>query len=208
LSLFICENLNYTIGYKRIFRDLSFTLKSQELWILTGENGAGKSTLLKLLYENRNLAFRSPFPANSLFSYLGHEMGMYSSLSLKENLDFYKSILPTRITNDKIQFLLEEFQLHKRIMDPIHTFSEGMKKKSGIIRALLPNAPILLLDEPFNGLDQTAISALQNILKEYKSQNSIIVATHDPSLLNHFSTGELQLKNYQMEIHRNVARST
>ncbi len=208
MSLFICENLNYTIGYKRIFRDLSFTLESKELWILTGENGAGKSTLLKLLYENRDSAFRSQFPAHSMFSYLGHEMGLYSSLSLKENLDFYKSILPTRISDEKIQSLLEMFRLHKRVMDPVHTFSEGMKKKSGIIRALLPNAPILLLDEPFNGLDQAAISVLQNLLKDYSTQNSILVATHDPSLLNHFSTGELHLKNYQMEILKNVARST
>ncbi|MCX7999346.1 MAG: ABC transporter ATP-binding protein [Leptospiraceae bacterium] len=196
-----CRKLNYSIGYKQIFKDLSLCIYENDFSLLLGENGAGKSTLLKLIFARHKDFF---FQKDLSISYLGHSPGLYTSLTLKENLEFFSKL--AGVQNPlQVQHYLEIFNLKKNYLDPIHTFSEGMKKKSSIIRSLLFNPELWLLDEPFNGLDQKSSLVLKQILKEFKG--SIVLVTHKPEDVKEFAHNVYEIQNKTI-VKKNVASIT
>lgn len=179
MNLLTCKELTYSMGYKQIFKKLSFSIQPKERILLTGENGSGKSTLLKLLFSSPNRKEFQWNPSPISISYLGHEIGLYSSLSLRQNLDYFGSIYPNRMEKDFEMELLESFGLKKRVNDPVSTFSEGMKRKAGLIRALLAGAELLLLDEPLNGLDANSLPILEKHLETvYGRGSAVVLVTH------------------------------
>lgn len=117
-------------------------------------------------------------PRTKKNTYLGHELGFYSSLSLEENLDYFSKLdgLPPDLR--KRNLLLEAFRLQKRIWDPIHTFSRGMKQKVAILRALLSSAEVVLFDEPFTGLDAESSKVLSALLNEESKSRLILIVLH------------------------------
>lgn len=78
----------------------------------------------------------------------------------------------------KRNLLLEAFRLQKRIWDPIHTFSRGMKQKVAILRALLSSAEVVLFDEPFTGLDAESSKVLSALLNEESKSRLILIVLH------------------------------
>ena len=173
------------------------TVYEEETIILTGDNGVGKSTLLKYIFQAKE---RKEFQWNvakdkERISYLGHELGLYSSLSLKENLSYFRSIFKNPISSGEEKNIIEELGLSRRYHDPIYTYSEGMKRKAGIIRALLANPALLLLDEPFNGLDMNSSNVFVDHLNSIKKAMSIIIVSHDIEKIRSFSERHIQIKN-------------
>jgi heme exporter protein A len=180
-SLVTIDNLTITIGLKTVFKSMSFAIYSGDSVLLTGENGSGKSTLLKALFggkDKKQIQWNKKSERDRV-SFLGHELGLYTSLTLEENLEYFSSISKKPILKSKLNGLTERFGLEKRVKDPVHTFSEGMKRKAGIIRALLMNAELLLMDEPFNGLDSNSVGILFSLLMEFKNSTTFIIVTHD-----------------------------
>jgi heme exporter protein A len=194
-----CKNLSYTIGYKKIFKNISFEIFPSDFTLLTGENGSGKTSLLKLILQSsrkKEFSWEKKLLASkteNLISYLGHDNGLYSSLSLRENLTFFNRILTNRMPESQINNLLEEFQLTKRLEDPVSTFSEGMKKKSGIIRSLLARPALLLLDEPLNGLDTKSTQAFLKILQTEFAATSILLVAHEIDKISPFVKRRLHI---------------
>lgn len=195
-SILSCKNLSYTIGYKKIFKNISFEIFSSDFTLLTGENGSGKTSLLKLILQSsRKKEFHWNVRSNSsnLLSYLGHENGLYSSLSLRENLVFFNRILKDPMPETQVAELVEKFQLTKRLEDPVSTFSEGMKKKSGIIRALLARPNLLLLDEPLNGLDTNSVQVFLKMLKSDFADTSVLLVAHEIDKISPYVKRRLHL---------------
>jgi len=194
-ELVICKELSYSIGYKKIFTNISFTIFKNEIVLLSGENGSGKSSLLKVILHyfknSKQFIWEEKSPS---ISYLGHELGLYTSLTLKENLDYFQNISKNK--NFEFDELLDTFKLKKFIHSSVNTFSEGMKRKAGIIRALCPNANLLLLDEPFNGLDNNSSNALKKILLNYKLNiGSVLIVTHEKEKISDLYSREIILSN-------------
>jgi|JI10StandDraft_1071094.scaffolds.fasta_scaffold40890_2 heme exporter protein A len=191
-SILSCKNLSYTIGYKKIFKNISFEIFASDFTLLTGENGSGKTSLLKLILQSsrkKEFSWDENLLADkerNLISYLGHENGLYSSLSLRENLTFFNRILKHPMPESRINTLLDLFHLTKRLEDPVSTFSEGMKKKSGIIRALLVRPALLLLDEPLNGLDIESTQAFLKVLNTEFADTSILLVAHEIDKISPF----------------------
>ncbi|TGN18382.1 ABC transporter ATP-binding protein [Leptospira idonii] len=175
-----CKSLTISVGYKTIFRDLSFSFPETGMVLIQGENGAGKSTLLKEIYHRSSShpAWVWPKGKKSL-SYLGHDLGLYSSLTLTENLDYFLSLGKRTLPQDELDFWLSRFGLEKRRREPLHTFSRGMKQKAALIRSFLVSPNIVLLDEPYTGLDVASIRLLTDILNEEKSKRLIIIVLHE-----------------------------
>lgn len=191
-----CKNLSYTIGYKKIFKNISFEIFSSEFTLLTGENGSGKTSLLKLILQSskkKEFQWNVKSDSNNLLSYLGHENGLYSSLSLRENLVFFNRILKNPMSETQVADLVEKFQLTKRLEDPVSTFSEGMKKKSGIIRALLARPVLLLLDEPLNGLDTNSVQEFLKILTKDFAATSVLLVAHEIDKISPYVKRRLHL---------------
>ncbi len=196
-----CKNLNYNIGYKKIFQNLNFEIFKNDKILLQGENGVGKSTLLQLILNyNKNSSFEFKTNKNqNHLSYLGHKNGYYANLSLSTNLEYFNSILNFPISKEIILNYLKLFNLEKRISDKISIFSEGMKKKVGIIRALISKPSLLLLDEPFNSLDENSCNVLTKLLKEEFQNSSILIVSHDPKPVLEFANKKMILKDKSIQ---------
>ena len=169
--------------------DVSFGLEKGEILGLIGRNGACKSTLLKLISKSIK-------PTNGDVLYLGEslydkdnrlddfgiliETVFYPDLTVVENLDFYLDIHNKTQYKENIEPTLELLDLWKRKDDYPSRFSYGMKQRLALSMALVAEPEILLLDEPFVGLDPTGVNKLINILKEWSEDRkvSMIVSSH------------------------------
>jgi ABC-type multidrug transport system ATPase subunit len=158
-----------------------------------GPNGAGKTTLIRIL-STLTRPTDGEFSINNCdlkddageirqqIGMLSHAPFLYDELSPYENLKFFGKMFnlePGKIHN-RVKGLLREVGLSHRTHDRVGTFSRGMKQRVAIARAIIHKPKVLLLDEPYTGLDQNATTVLNEILKDFKSSSgTIVLVTHD-----------------------------
>lgn len=194
-------------GRRRALSRVSFTCKAGEILGLVGHNGAGKSTLLAILATLLNpsageirygeLTAREAGPAlRGRLGVLGHEVQLYAELTASENLRFFARLYGLSGPEARIQRALEHAGLAERASDPVASFSRGMRQRLALERALLPEPRLLLLDEPFTGLDELAVGTLIGRLQLLARDGCVIVmATHDLELAERVVTRALVLRN-------------
>ena len=188
------EVKNITGGYINIpvVKDVSFTVESGQLVGLIGLNGAGKSTTIKeiiglltpyqgeILIDGKSLV-QDAENYRKKIGFIPETPSLYEELTLKEHLEVVA--LAYDLTWDqawsRVQGLLTVFLLYEKLdWFPVH-FSKGMKQKVMIICAFMVEPSLLIVDEPFLGLDPVAISDLVNLLEEEKAKGtSILMSTH------------------------------
>lgn len=177
------SDLSYSIGEKTILKRVNLGLDERKTYVIRGDNGAGKSTLLKLILNGDHHAEAIQWnaqldPRRSRLSYLGHDLGLYSSLSLEENLRYFHSLSPTGYSWEQVENWVEVCNLHRRWEDPIYGFSRGMKQKASLLRAILSRPYLLLLDEPFTGLDEKSYPKVMGILREIGEDTTVLGVVH------------------------------
>ena len=176
-------------GRRRVLNKISFRCDAGEIVALLGANGAGKSTLLAiaatLLPPSAGIVQYGDAPSASAaelrarIGVLGHDLFIYPELSAFENLAFFARAYAVREVGRTVQAALVRAGLEDRD-DPAGRFSRGMRQRLALERALLHDPRLVLLDEPFTGLDDAATTALRTRLADLKSAGSIVlVATHD-----------------------------
>lgn len=178
-------------GLKTILNGLDFDVSSGEFVAFLGPNGAGKTTFLRILasltkptYGSVSIAgFQLPQQASSVRRNLGvlsHQPLLYIDLTAEENLKFFGRIYDVPNIPERIKEVLEIVGLSKRTKDIVRTFSRGMQQRLAIARAVIHDPELLLLDEPYTGLDQDACAMLDNILRSVSSEGRTVVMTsHD-----------------------------
>ncbi|MCS7010280.1 MAG: heme ABC exporter ATP-binding protein CcmA [Anaerolineales bacterium] len=178
-------------GAKKVLRGLDFYVQAGEFVAILGPNGAGKTTFLRILAslsrptagEVRIGGHRLPQDAEVVRLRLGvvsHQTLLYGDLTAEENLRFYARLYALPDPEERIREMLELTGLWSRRRDLARTFSRGMQQRLAIGRALLHNPEVLLLDEPYTGLDQDACTMLDSVLREISSQGRTVVLTsHD-----------------------------
>jgi len=186
------ENLRKTFAWVPVLDDVSCGIAAGEVVGIFGPNGAGKTTFLRLLATllkpsrgSLKLFGRVPHdPAvRRKLGFLGHESFLYPDLTPHENLTFYGRAyrltdLQTRITDALKQAGLSDWR-----NIPVRTFSRGMEQRLALARTLLHEPDLLLLDEPYIGLDSYGVATLQQALTAAKAQKkTIILTTHDFAL--------------------------
>jgi len=176
-----------------ILRKLDLTIARGEFVALLGPNGSGKSTLIRLLCGlSRPTAgliriggWELPKESAAVRAQIGlvsHKPLLYDNLSAIENLQFFGRLynLSGSDLQAHIQAMLVKVGLAKRGHDLVRTYSRGMLQRLSIARALLHNPDILMLDEPYTGLDQDASTVLDGLLKEaHTDGRTILMTTHD-----------------------------
>lgn len=162
-----------------------------EVVALLGPNGAGKSTLLRILAtltkptfgEARVAGYRlqdQGAQARARLGFVGHQPLLYEDLSAQENLAFYARLHGLKQPGRRIQELLKLFDLGDRSTEPVRSFSRGMQQRLALARALLHTPRLLLLDEPYSGLDRQTGAALDATLRRLaRGGVTILLATHD-----------------------------
>ena len=185
------RDLSRNFGRRRALSRVSLDCRAGEIVGLLGPNGAGKSTLLGIistlaapssgavLYGGRS-AKELGAPLRSRIGVLSHDLHLYSELTALENLIFFSRLYGVANPQTVATQALQRARLDERGGDIVSGFSRGMRQRLALERALLHTPRLLLLDEPFTGLDDASTMALIERLRELRSTGCImLVATHD-----------------------------
>jgi ABC-type multidrug transport system ATPase subunit len=187
------RNLGKRYGDKRVLRGLDLDVPRGGFVLVTGPNGSGKTTLLRLV---AGLAAPSGGELEigvdrARLGFLGHEPLVYRELTALENLDLFGRLYRVPERRERIGMLLERFGLWDVRAERAAAFSRGMLQRLALCRTLLHDPELLLLDEPFNALDEDGIALLDRELAELRPSRTFLVATHDPERLAPLATGRI-----------------
>jgi len=180
-------------GRRRAVSHVSFDARSGDIIGLLGPNGAGKSTLLGMLATlvapTAGTVTYGGQPARALgaplrgsIGLLAHELYLYPELTARQNLEFFASLYGLD-TGRVVPAALESAGLADRADDEVAGFSRGMRQRLALERALLHQPRLVLMDEPFTGLDDAATATVRARLQSLTAAGAIVVlATHDLDL--------------------------
>jgi len=182
-------------GDKRILRGVALDVGADDFVLVTGPNGSGKTTLLRLC-AGLAAPTRGELEVNverGAIGYVAHEPLVYRELTALENLDLYGRLYRVPERRERSGMLLERFGLWDARHARAGSFSRGMLQRLALCRALLHEPRLLLLDEPYSGLDDEGTRLLDRELTERAERAAFVVATHEPERLQQFSSGRLAL---------------
>jgi len=184
------NGLSKIFGNNVALKEINLKVKKDEFIALFGPNGAGKTTLIKIIstliaptsgtimidgYDVR----KSPIKVRKRIGVISHETYLYEDLTARENLQFYGKMYEVDNLEERISNAISEVGLSLRSDDLVRTFSRGMKQRLSIARAVLHDPSILLLDEPYTGLDPHAVATFDRILEKSDiSKKTVIMTTH------------------------------
>ncbi|MBP7778028.1 MAG: ABC transporter ATP-binding protein [Acidobacteria bacterium] len=178
-------------GRRRALTDISFTAGPGDIVGLLGPNGAGKSTLLAILGTllaastgqvryGGSTSIEAGAALRARIGMLGHDLFLYPELSARENLVFFGQLYDLPDAPRAAAAALERAGLAGRADDLVSSFSRGMRQRVALERALLHRPRLLLLDEPFTGLDLASAASLVARLKDERARGVVtVLATHD-----------------------------
>jgi len=185
------EDIRKTFGHFTALAGVTLNVSRGEFLTLFGRNGAGKTTFLKIastLVRATHGRLRiegidireEPERARRHIGFLSHNTYLYRDLNPVENLRFFAQLYGVPNAEDRIRSLLDRIGLKRRASDPVRAFSRGLHQRVGIARVMLHDPSLILLDEPYTGLDANAIETLNLMLDEaVASGKTVILTTHD-----------------------------
>jgi len=187
------QGLTKRFGRFSALRNLQLEVGRGQFVALFGRNGAGKTTLLRIVAglsrpSAGTVVIHDPQPlppqaARGSMGYLSHNTALYLDLTALENLRFYARLLDMPCQEDDLLRETDRVGLAGREYEPVRNFSRGMQQRLAIARAFLHDPGILLLDEPFTGLDQGGAEFLKNYLAAAHAKGkTCLMAVHDVAL--------------------------
>ena len=200
-----------TFGRRRALNRVSLRLNAGEIVALLGPNGAGKSTLLALaatllepssgtIHYDTHTVLSAGQALRRSIGLLGHDLFVYPELTPAENLAFFAGLYALDDVAARVDVALERGGILARRDDPVLSLSRGMRQRLALERALLHDPRLVLLDEPFTGLDDASTAALQARLVALRGAGRIVVvATHDLETIEPVLDRALVLWNGRLE---------
>jgi heme exporter protein A len=187
------QGLAKHFGRFSALRDLNLTIGAGEFVALFGRNGAGKTTFLRILSgltrpSSGSCRIQLPgdnpprYPRGAI-GYLSHNTSLYADLTALENLRFYSQLMNVPADDTLLEQRIALVGLAGREREPVRNYSRGMQQRLAIARAFLHDPDILLLDEPFTGLDRAGSEFLKSYLQiAHNKHKTCIMAIHDAQL--------------------------
>lgn len=186
------ENLSKSYGDKKVLNSLSLQINAGEIFGFIGHNGAGKSTTIKccvgiLKFEGGNIYIDgtsvkdNPLECKAKLAYIPDNPDLYEYMKGVEYLNFIGSIFKVepQLLSERIARLAADFELTASLAQPISSYSHGMKQKLAIISAWLHEPKLIIMDEPFVGLDPKAAHTLKVMMREVCDRGgAIFFSTH------------------------------
>ncbi|MDC2972238.1 heme ABC exporter ATP-binding protein CcmA [Gammaproteobacteria bacterium] len=180
-SLIVAQNIGYKINENNLFHNISFDIKHGEALHIKGRNGSGKSTLIRII-----LGITEPVKgtlenkSTKEICYLGHKNALKTYLTLDDNINLMQ------LANcDMLKSYLDKLELNKYRDVTVSNLSFGQQKKLALLRVFLNNSDLIILDEPFVGLDDGAHTVLTSFLNNELDKNkSLVFTSHIPCNIN------------------------
>lgn len=187
------DHLSKFYGKKQVLFDISFSLEPGDICAFIGSNGAGKTTTIKsalglipfdsgtITIDGHNIE-TDPMEAKRIYSYVPDNPELYAFMRGIDYLNFIADIFELDYDRRKsgIDTLSRDFEIHDRLGEPIESYSHGMQQKLALIGALLHDPKLIVLDEPFVGLDPLATRKIREHFKRMAKNNdtTILFSTH------------------------------
>ncbi len=182
------QGVSRSFGLRQALQSIDLKVLAGETVVLLGPNGAGKTTLLRIAAllthptaGTLRIAGQDPARAGvelrRRIGFLSHRPLLYDELTPDQNLTFYARMYDLPQPAARIAELLQRIGLTHRRNDPVRTLSRGMQQRLAVARAVLHRPPLLLLDEPFTGLDPLAAENLHALLTELAGEGCTLIAT-------------------------------
>ena len=186
------EHLTKTFGEKKAVDDLSLHIRPGEIYGFIGHNGAGKTTTIKAccgimsfdsgeIYIDGKNVKKEPMECKRVLAYIPDNPDLYDFLSGIKYLNFVCDIfgVPQAERQERIHKYADIFELTGDLAEPISAYSHGMKQKLAIISALVHSPKLIIMDEPFVGLDPVASHKLKGLMREHcDAGGAIFFSTH------------------------------
>jgi ABC-2 type transport system ATP-binding protein len=185
------SHVTRTFGEVTAVDDLSLTVPQGSIYGFIGPNGSGKTTTMRMIvnifYPDSGdiRLFGDGLPENSsdLIGYLPEERGLYQKMTVQALLEFYGELRSGRSVKAEVASWLQRLDLASRAGDKLETLSKGMSQKVQFIATVIPEPKLLVLDEPFSGLDPVSAEAIRAAILELRRRGvTIILSTHDMNL--------------------------
>ncbi|MEA4924728.1 MAG: ABC transporter ATP-binding protein [Syntrophomonadaceae bacterium] len=182
----------YNRGAVKAVDGVSLTIRDGEIFGFLGPNGAGKTTLIKMITGilnadagtikiNHKEISREPIEAKMQFGFVPDDPNIFTRLTGIEYLNFMADMynVPPAQRLERIQSLLQRFEMANAAGDLIQSYSHGMRQKIMVIGAMLHNPPVWILDEPMTGLDPRSSFDLKEMMREHADAgNTVFFSTH------------------------------
>jgi heme exporter protein A len=178
------RDVSHAYGSLRALDGITFTLDRGHTLAIFGPNGAGKTTLLKVLaglIHPRHGAVQLAGGRRAI-GWIGHQSQLYGPLTVAENLRFWASLydVPDATRRSRQAELIGRLGLERQADQQVRTLSRGQAQRAAIARALIHDPSVLLLDEPFTGLDRVAAEELRRLLGELAAAGrATVLVTHN-----------------------------
>ena len=204
------EDVSRHFGRRRALSKISFQTRTGSILGLLGPNGAGKSTMIAVLATllrasggavryGTHTASVAGAALRARIGILGHDLFLYPELTARENLAFFAGLYGAADGNAAADAALARAGLGDRAHDPISSFSRGMRQRVALERSLIHGPRLVLLDEPFTGLDDASTAALVARLRGLRDEGAIVIlATHDLDLAEGLLDEALFLRDGRM----------
>lgn len=206
-SPIVVSRVSKDFGYRRVLHDIDLVIEQGQFVALIGPNGAGKTTLLRMLaglaiptagaVQIAEVDLRKAGPGlRRRIGFMSHESMLYPDLTGRENLAFHAQLFGVTNFEESLASLDEIFDL-KAILDrPVGVLSRGNRQRLALARVLLHAPSIVLLDEPFTGLDERSTQQLLNVLHQLvQSGRTVVLTTHDKKIVHSGPTRLIVLDN-------------
>ncbi len=185
------HDITKNFGSMTVLDNVNFSVRGGEFLTIVGPNGAGKTTLIKIMATLVNATGgtveiggfnvkKSPEKVRGIIGVISHNTYLYNELTAGENLKFFGKMYAIPEIDRRVDEVLGDTGLADRKHDRVGTFSRGMKQRLSIARAILHKPSVLLLDEPYTGLDQQASASLESVLNSLTGSGiTTIMISHD-----------------------------
>lgn len=179
-------------GKKKVLKNISFKIESGEIFAFIGHNGAGKTTMIKsimgildfeegdILVDNKSIK-EEPLECKRIMAYVADNPDLYENMKAIDFINFICDMyeVPENIRRENTTKYAKMFEIEDKLNDDISSFSHGMKQKVALIAALAHNPKVLIMDEPFVGLDPKAVYDMKEIMRDMaKNGKTIFFSTH------------------------------
>ena len=179
-------------GKKKVLKNISFKIEGGEIFAFIGHNGAGKTTMIKcimgildfeegnILVDNKSIK-EEPLECKRIMAYVPDNPDLYENMKAIDFINFICDMyeVPENIRRKNTTKYAKMFEIEDKLNDDISSFSHGMKQKVALIAALSHNPKVLIMDEPFVGLDPKAVYDMKEIMRDMtKNGKTIFFSTH------------------------------